>query len=62
MKGPIETFFSYAHDDEPLMDDVRRQLIVYERNGRIPRVPNIRLSLSPERSVTGPRVDTNTIR
>jgi hypothetical protein len=35
MSDPIEIFFSYAHEDEALMDDVRRQLIVYERNGRI---------------------------
>jgi hypothetical protein len=27
---PLEIFFSYAHEDENLMDDVRRQLIVYE--------------------------------
>jgi hypothetical protein len=32
---PLEIFFSYAHEDEDLMNDVRRQLIVYERNGRI---------------------------
>jgi hypothetical protein len=32
---PIEIFFSYAHEDEPLMDDVRRQLIVYDRQGII---------------------------
>src|SRR5262249_43623006 len=31
----LEIFFSYAHEDEDLMNDVRRQLIVYERNGRI---------------------------
>lgn len=31
----IEIFFSYAHADETLMDEVRRQLIVHERNGRI---------------------------
>jgi hypothetical protein len=35
MKNPIEIFFSYAHEDEALMDDVRRQLIVEERSGRI---------------------------
>jgi TIR domain len=35
MDTPVEIFFSYAHEDEALMDDVRRQLIVYERNGRI---------------------------
>lgn len=35
MQNPIEIFFSYAHEDEDLMNDVRRQLIVYERNGRI---------------------------
>ena len=35
MSDPIEIFFSYAHEDEDLMDDVRRQLIVYERNGQI---------------------------
>jgi hypothetical protein len=32
---PIEVFFSYAHEDEPLMDEVRRQLVVFEREGRI---------------------------
>lgn len=31
----IEIFFSYAHEDETLMDEVRRQLIVYEREGQI---------------------------
>jgi hypothetical protein len=31
----IEIFFSYAHEDENLMDEVRRQLIVFERQGRI---------------------------
>ena len=35
MNEPIEVFFSYAHEDEALMNDVRRQLIVEERNGRI---------------------------
>ena len=35
MNSPIEIFFSYAHADEDLMNDVRRQLIVYERSGRI---------------------------
>ena len=35
MNEPIEIFFSYAHEDEDLMNDVRRQLIVEERNGRI---------------------------
>lgn len=35
MNGPIEIFFSYAHEDEELMNDVRRQLVVEERNGRI---------------------------
>ena len=33
--GPIEIFFSYAHEDEALMDDVRRQLILYDRQGII---------------------------
>ena len=28
---PIEIFFSYAHEDEALMDEVRRQLILYDR-------------------------------
>lgn len=32
---PVEIFFSYAHHDEDLMNDVRRQLIIHERNGRI---------------------------
>jgi len=31
----VEIFFSYAHEDEDLMNDVRRQLVVEERNGRI---------------------------
>ncbi len=31
----IEVFFSYAHEDEVLMDEVRRQLIVYERENYI---------------------------
>jgi hypothetical protein len=35
MDGQIEIFFSYAHEDEDLMNDVRRQLVVHERNGRI---------------------------
>lgn len=35
MIGLIEIFFSYAHEDENLMNDVRRQLIVEERNGKI---------------------------
>ena len=33
--GPIEIFFSYAHEDEALMDTVRRQLVVRERIGEI---------------------------
>lgn len=32
---PIEVFFSYAHEDEELMDEVRRQLVVHERLGTI---------------------------
>jgi hypothetical protein len=32
---PIEIFFSYAHEDEDLMNDVRRQLVLFERLGRI---------------------------
>lgn len=32
---PIEIFFSYSHKDKPLMDIVRRQLIVFEREGMI---------------------------
>lgn len=31
MIRPIEIFFSYAHEDVGLMDDVRRQLIGYDR-------------------------------
>ena len=31
MQQPVEIFFSYAHEDEELMDDVRRQLVVYDR-------------------------------
>lgn len=32
---PIEIFFSYAHEDEALMDTVRLQLVVRERIGEI---------------------------
>jgi hypothetical protein len=35
MNRPVEIFFSYAHEDEALMDAVRRQLVVFERAGRI---------------------------
>lgn len=35
MASPIEIFFSYAHEDEKLIDDVRRQLILFERQGLI---------------------------
>ena len=31
----IEIFFSYAHEDEALVDEVRRQLVVHERQGVI---------------------------
>ena len=31
MTRPIEIFFSYAHEDEALMDEVRRQLIGFDR-------------------------------
>lgn len=32
---PVEIFFSYAHEDEALMDTVRLQLVVRERIGEI---------------------------
>ena len=32
---PIEIFFSYAHEDEALMDTIRLQLVVRERIGEI---------------------------
>jgi hypothetical protein len=32
---PVEIFFSYAHEDEELMNEVRRQLVVHERLGKI---------------------------
>ena len=35
MQRPIEVFFSYAHEDELLMDEVRRQLVVFDRQGLI---------------------------
>ena len=35
MTVPIEIFFSYAHEDEALMDAVRRQLIVFDRRNLI---------------------------
>lgn len=34
-KQPLEIFFSYAHEDEALMDDIRLQLVVRERLGEI---------------------------
>jgi hypothetical protein len=35
MKSPIEIFFSYAHEDELLMEDFRVQLVLFERQGLI---------------------------
>jgi hypothetical protein len=35
MQQPVEIFFSYAHEDEELMNDVRRQLTVYDRQNEI---------------------------
>jgi hypothetical protein len=35
MTRPIDIFFSYAHEDEALMDDVRRQLIGFDRRNII---------------------------
>ena len=35
MTQPIEIFFSYAHEDESLIDDVRRQLTLFDRQGII---------------------------
>lgn len=32
---PVEIFFSYSHEDKDLMDIVRRQLILFEREGMI---------------------------
>jgi hypothetical protein len=32
---PTEIFFSYAHEDEDLMNAVRSQLVVFERQGKI---------------------------
>ena len=28
---PVEIFFSYVHEDETLMDDVRRQLVLFDQ-------------------------------
>jgi hypothetical protein len=35
MARPVEIFFSYSHKDEALMDDVRRQLVIFDRQGII---------------------------
>jgi hypothetical protein len=35
MSRPIEIFFSYAHEDVALVDAVRRQLVVFDRQGVI---------------------------
>ena len=32
---PVEIFFSYAREDEHIMNDVRRQFVIYERKGWI---------------------------
>jgi len=32
---PVEIFFSYSHEDEALMNELRRQLVIFERQGRI---------------------------
>lgn len=33
--GPTEIFFSYAHEDEELIDEIRLQLVIRERMGEI---------------------------
>jgi hypothetical protein len=33
MTSLAEIFFSYAHEDEELMNSARRQMVIYERNG-----------------------------
>jgi len=35
MSDPVEIFFSYAHEDEALLNDIRRQLVVFDRIGVI---------------------------
>ena len=35
MPKPLLIFFSYAHEDQSLMHDVRRQLVIFERKGLI---------------------------
>lgn len=35
MQRPVDVFFSYAHEDATLVDDVRRHLRVFERQGVI---------------------------
>jgi hypothetical protein len=35
MAAPIDIFFSYAHADEALMNQVRRHLVLYDRLGKI---------------------------
>lgn len=32
---PVEIFFSYSHEDEQLMNEIRRQLVIFEREGKI---------------------------
>ena len=32
---PVEVFFSYAHEDEVFMNDLRRQLALFDRQGVI---------------------------
>ena len=35
MAKPLQIFFSYAHEDGALMHEVRKQLVIFERNGLI---------------------------
>jgi hypothetical protein len=50
----IEIFFSYAHADEALMDEVRRQLIIHERNAALSNGMTARFlrATSGERTLT----------
>ncbi len=36
MERPIEIFFSYAHENDDLTNDVRRQLIAYAKRAMVP--------------------------
>jgi len=48
MPRPVEIFFSYAHKDEALMDDVRRHLAIFDRQDIIRKWHDRKIQASAE--------------